>query len=523
MSESQAWKPKHNPWLIALTVTMATFMEVLDSSIANVATNHIAGSLGNSQDEATWVLTSYLVASAIILPISGWLANVIGRKRFYMICVAIFTASSLLCGLSTSLPMLIIFRVVQGLGGGGLGTSEQSILADTFDESKRGLAFSVYGMAVVVAPALGPTLGGYITDNYSWHWIFFINIPIGILSLVLTHRLVEDPPQQIAQRRKKFNMDFVGISAIVLGIGCLQVMLDKGQQEDWFASPMIIGFCAAAVAGIAVMIVWEWFTPDPVMDLRLMKNKNLAMAVLLNFILGAVLNGTTILMPQFLQGVLGYTAERSGLALSPGGIALMILMPVAGLLVSRFDLRVLVAVGFLLTSWGLWQGTHLYAGISFGDAIYYRVVQMIGLPLIFIPISTLAYVGIAPDKTNQVSGLTNFSRNLGGAFGTSLLSAFITRTGQTHHAALATHIQSGNTNYQTLLSQYTQSFLSQGFDQVRAQSKALARIAQTIETQSSVLSYVNMYWLLAIGVACVVPLAFLMKKPNPEEAQRSGH
>src|SRR5271163_3707600 len=353
------WKPSHNPWLVALTVTLATFMEVLDTSIANVALPHIAGSLGASQEEATWVLTSYLVSSAIVLPISGWLSDRFGRKRFYMTCVAIFTICSFLCGIANTLPLLIIARILQGAGGGGLAPSEQAILADTFPVAKRGQAFAVYGMAVVVAPAIGPTLGGWITDNFSWHWIFFINIPIGLVSLFLSNRMVEDPPFLKQERarimRDKPKVDFTGLGLVAIGVGCLEVVLDKGQEKDWFGSPMITTFFTIAMCLIVLFVFWEWNHPDPIVDLKLLKNRNFGTAVFLQFILGIVLFSTTVLIPQFLQVLLGYTAERSGMVLSPGGLVLMVTMPLAGKLITKMDARLLVSIGYFITAAGLFN------------------------------------------------------------------------------------------------------------------------------------------------------------------------
>ena len=318
------WRPRYNPWAIALTVTLATFMEVLDTSIANVALPHIAGSLGASQDEATWVLTSYLVSSAIVLPISGWISNRIGRKRFYMTCVALFTICSLLCGLAPSLPLLILARIMQGAGGGGLAPSEQAILADTFSVEKRGQAFALYGTAVVIAPAIGPTLGGYITDNFNWHWIFFINLPIGALSLWLSNRMVEDPPQVKARTHNKAPVDFAGLALVAGGVGCLEFFLDKGQEKDWFGDPMICTVACIAAVLLITFVIWEWRHPDPIVDLRLLKNRNFGTAVFLQLILGMVLFGSTVLIPQYLQTLLGYTAERAGMVLSPAGFVMMI-------------------------------------------------------------------------------------------------------------------------------------------------------------------------------------------------------
>src|SRR6202789_2095092 len=413
-----------------MTVTLVNFMEVLDSSIANVTLPHMGGSMGATPEESTWVITSYLVSTAVVLPMSGWLSNVIGRKRFYMGCVAIFTTSSFLCALATSLPMLIFFRILQGAGGGGLQPSEQAILADTFSAKQRGMAFAMYGMAVVVAPAIGPTLGGWITDNYSWHWIFFINVPIGILSLFLTHRVVQDPAYLKELRRNKIRVDYIGISLIVVGVGFLQYVLDKGQEKDWFSSQVILVSFIIAIVALVALLIRQLTHENPIMDLRMLSIRNFAIAVTFSFILGMVLNGSTILLPQFLQNDLGYTAQLAGMALSPGGIALAVMMPVAGILATRFDPRVIIAIGFLLTSFGLFHVTNIYLGVSFSTMVTYRVIQVIGIPLIFIPISTLNYVGVPRNKFNQVSGISNFMRNIGGAIGISLLSTFLTHQRQ---------------------------------------------------------------------------------------------
>jgi DHA2 family multidrug resistance protein len=517
-----AARPAINPWIIAITVTMATFMEVLDSSIANVALPHIAGTLGASSEESTWVLTSYLVSSAIMLPMSGWLSNVIGRKRFYMACVAIFTASSFLCGLAPSLPMLIIFRILQGAGGGGLQPSEQAILADTFSAKQRGMAFAMYGMAVVVAPAIGPTLGGWITDNYSWHWIFFINVPIGILSLFLTHRVVQDPAYLKELRRNKIRVDYIGISLIVVGVGFLQYVLDKGQEKDWFSSHLILISFVIAMVALVALVIRELTHENPIMDLRMLSIRNFAIAVTFSFILGMVLNGSTILLPQFLQNDLGYTAELAGMALSPGGIALAIMMPIAGILATKFDPRFIIAIGFALTSFGLFHVTNLYVGVSFNTMVVYRIIQVIGIPLIFIPISTLNYVGVPREKFNQVSGISNFMRNIGGAIGVSLLNNFITRQGQIHRNTLTTHTNHANPFFERQLNAIAQSFKATGMSATDASHRALAQISAQVDLQSSVLGFVNAFWVLGLMTLLLVPLPFIMRRPSAEEAKASA-
>ena len=514
--------PRFNPWVIAMTVTLATFMEVLDTSIANVALPHIAGNLGATSDESTWVQTSYLVSNAIILPMSGWLSTRIGRKRFYMACVVLFTLSSMLCGLASSLPMLIAFRVMQGLGGGGLGPSEQAILADTFTPEQRNMGFAIYGMAIVVAPAIGPTLGGWITDNYSWHWIFFINVPIGIISLILTQRVVHDPPHVLEARTKQADTtDYFGITTIVLGVGLLQYVLDKGGQLEWFDSG-IIRTAAAVSAGALVAMIWrEWTHAHPIIQLSLLKNRNFASSVISNFTLGMVLNGSTILIPQFLQLQLGYTAQQAGMALSPGGIALALLMPVAGALAMKFDPRKVIAVGFVLTSASMFWMMRISPDIDFGSVVWMRIFQVVGLPLIFIPISTLAYVGMRREDNNQVSGISNFARNLGGAVGTSFLVAYLTRHRQMSRIDLVSHLHRGNAVFDRYLAELQQSAIRTGVGAANAGQHSLAQLQQIVDGHANVLAFISAFFVLGVIVALLVPLPFLMKRPSKEEMAAS--
>jgi DHA2 family multidrug resistance protein len=518
------WRPKHNPWLVALTVTMATFMEVLDTSIANVALPHIAGNLSASQDESTWVLTSYLVSNAIILPISAWLATNFGRKRFYMTCVALFTVSSFLCGLAPSLGILVLFRILQGFGGGGLAPSEQAILADTFPPSMRGMAFAMYGMAVVVAPAIGPTLGGWITDNFDWRWIFYINVPIGILSLFLTQRMVEDPPYLKAERHKKgdkLSVDYIGLALIALAIGCLQVVLDKGQESDWFASPWITVCFAVAIVSLVAWVVWEWNHPKPIVDIKLFKRRNFATAMFFTFVLGIVLFGTTVVIPQFLQTLLGYSAVKAGEALSGGGFAMMLTMPIAGILISRVDARYMIATGFAMTAVSLYHmSTHLTLQIDFGTAAMLRVYQTLGLAFIFIPSNTLAYVGIPRNKNNQVSGMNAFIRNIGGSIGIAVISTFLTRLAQQHQNYMVANAVSGNSTFDKMLRGMGQASSDAGL----ATHQAYARIYRTIQAQAVTLAYVDVITVMAAVVACLIPFVFLMKKaPKPTGDQPAAH
>jgi len=509
----QAWKPSHNPWLVALTVTMATFMEVLDTSIANVALPHMAGSLGGSQDEATWVLTSYLVSSAIILPISGWLANRIGRKRFYMSCVAMFTICSFLCGLAHTLPMLIVARVLQGLGGGGLAPSEQAILADTFPVEKRGQAFALYGMAVVVAPAIGPTLGGYITDNLDWHWIFFINIPIGILSLFLSNKMVEDPPYLKERALKSGPIDAMGLGLVAVGVGCLEYVFDRGQEKDWFGDPSIRFFAICAVVLLVIFVFWEWHHEDPVVDLKLLRIRNFGTTIFLQFVLGMVLFGSTVLIPQYLQVLLGYTAERAGMVLSPAGFFMMFTMFLAGRAISWFDPRRLVTLGYVMTAIGLYNLTRLDLNASFAHVTLWRVYQVSGLAFIFIPISTLNYVGVPMEKNNQISAFSNFARNLGGSLGTALLTTFLARSSQVYQSNLASHVLAGSPQYSNYMAQTQAALMRLGQSASAAAQLAYARAWQQMLRQAMMLSYKNAFFILSVTILSLSPLPFLMQKP----------
>ena len=506
------WTPSHNRWAVAITVTLATFMEVLDSSIANVALPHIAGSLAASQDESTWVLTSYLVSNAIVLPISAWLANRFGRKRFYMSCVALFTISSALCGLAPTLGLLVLFRILQGIGGGGLAPSEQAILADTFPPKMRGMAFAMYGMAVVVAPAIGPTLGGWITDNFAWNWIFYINVPVGILSLFLTNRLVEDPPYLKQEREKSrgIGVDWTGLGLIAVGIGCLQVALDKGQELDWFASPAIIFAFAVSFTCLVSWVWWEWHHKDPIVDVKLFKRRNFATAMVFTFALGIVLYGTTVLIPQFLQTLLGYSAVNAGEAISGGGLMMMVMMPVAGILISRVDPRYMMVCGFGMTALALFHmSTHLTLGIDFKTAAMMRVYQTAGLAFIFIPSNTLAYVGIPRTKNNQVSGMNAFVRNIGGSIGIAVISTFLTRLAQVHQNSMVAHAHPGNAAFDAMM---------RG---VPAQ-EGYAHINRTIQAQASNLAYVDIVWIMAVLVSCLIPFVFLMRRGAPPSADAAA-
>ena len=517
LDETQGWHPGHNPWAVALTVTLATFMEVMDTSIANVALPHIAGGLSAGQDESTWVLTSYLISNAIVLPLSAWLSERFGRKRFYMSCVALFTASSFLCGIAPTLGMLVFFRVLQGIGGGGLGPSEQAILADTFPQAKRGMAFAVYGMAVVLAPAIGPTLGGWITDNFTWRFIFYVNIPFGLLSLSLTHIMVQDPPhlELAKERSKRQPIDFLGVVLVAGGLGSLQVVLDKGERDDWFGSNFIICFAMIAVCALVAFVIREWGHPHPVMNLCLLKNSNFAISNLLMLTLGATLYGTTVLIPLFLQSQMGYTAQQAGEVLSPGGFAILAFMPLVGFLVSRVDARYLIGFGFLTTGLALINLTRLNLNVDFGTFAWWRIYQSAGLGFLFVPINTISYIDMPPEASNQVSGMINLMRNVGGSIGISAATTLIARRQQVHQLYLARDTFLYNPRLQHALSGITGNLTARS-GSVLAQHQSYQRIYQIIQRQATVLAYIDTFWILGLLCFGAIGLLFFAKKSGKQ-------
>ncbi|MGA2420237.1 MAG: DHA2 family efflux MFS transporter permease subunit [Candidatus Acidiferrum sp.] len=516
--EPEVWKPKYNPWLIAGVVALAAFMEVLDTSIANVALPYIAGSLGASLDQSTWVLTSYLVSNAIILPISGWLAGAVGRKRFFMICLTIFTASSLLCGFAPSLGMLLFFRVLQGAGGGGLQPMAQAILADTFPPEKRGLAFALYGITAIMAPTIGPTLGGWITFNYSWRWIFFINIPVGAMTWLLVRRFVEDPPYLAKIKAAGIKLDYIGIALLTLGIGSLQIVLDKGQEDDWFGSRFITTLVVVSVVCIISLVIWEWFQKAPIVDVRMFKSFNFASANLMIFMLGVMLFSSLVLMPQFLQSLLGYTSQVAGLAVSAGGLVLLFEMPLMGQLTTKIQARYLIATGWLLLSIAMYYSTQrIDLLLSFKAATLLRITQVIGLGFLFVPITLVAYVGIPADKNNSVAGIVNFMRNIGSSVGTSMVTTIIARRSQFHQFRLVQYARPDNPNFQNSMDGLKSLLIHSGASGSGpdAQAGALARIYEVVQAQAATLAYVDCFMVLAVAGGIMFFLAFTLGKNEP--------
>ena len=503
-----------NPWLIAVVVSIATFMVVLDTAIANVSLRYIAGSFGASIDESTWIVTTYLIANAIVLPVSGWLANVLGRKRFYMICVALFTISSFLCGLATNLNMLLVFRILQGLGGGGMPTSEQAILADTFPPQRRAQAFALYGIAVIVAPTVGPTLGGWITDTYSWHWIFFINVPIGLASLALVKWLVVEPEALERERHERLagglHVDWMGFALIAISFGCLEWVLDRGQIDDWFSSDTIVIFATIAAAAFIFFVPWELTHRDPIVDIRLLANRQFAMSFLIMLTVGAILFGSTQIMPQLLQTQFPYTAELSGLALMPGGLAMLFIMPMAGQLIPFLQPKYWIALGLGGIALSMWHSTTIVPDATFGYFAMIRVYQMIGLPFLFIPINTIAYERLPPDKTNQGSALINVSRNLGGSVGVSLANTELLQRSQFHQARLVSNLVPSSPVLQSTLKEITQFFTHRGAPPAAAQAHAFTYIGQIVDRQASLMAYIDVFHTWAIFAAILVPVVLLL-------------
>jgi DHA2 family multidrug resistance protein len=510
-----------NPWLIAFTVMLATFMEVLDTSIANVALPHIAGSLSAGVDESTWVLTSYLVSNAIVLPLTGWFSRLFGRKRFYMACVLIFVLSSLLCGLAPTLPLLVFFRVLQGAGGGGLQPVSQAILVESFPRAKQGMAMAVYGMGVVVAPIIGPTLGGWITDNYTWRWIFFINIPVGLLSIILTSMLIADPPHLTGQKNQgRLRIDYIGLAFLSVGLGFLQVVLDKGQRDDWFASHFITWCAAASAIGLIGAVAWELRQKEPIIELHLFKDRNYAVATATMFVLGVVLYGTTVLLPVMLQTLMGYTAQLSGLVLSPGAILTMITLPICGRLLAKYPPHWLVMVGLFFLSLGMFALARLNLYTSFPVFVFVWMISRGSLGFLFVPINVSAFAFVPKERMNSATGMINLARNIGGSVGISLVTTWQTRFAQRHQMRLIENYSPLNPNYNRAVHGLAALLHSRGSDMVTATKQAQALLYGELQRQANMLAFIDVYWLLGVLCFAVLPFMFFMKRaaaPAPSD------
>ena len=510
-----------NPWLIAVVVSLAAFMEVLDTSIANVALPHIAGDLGASSDESTWVLTSYLVSNAIILPVSGWFVGTFGRKRFFMICIVIFTVSSLLCGVAWSLGFLLVARILQGAGGGGLQPMAQAILADTFPPEKRGLAFSLYGVTAIVAPSIGPTLGGWITDNYSWRWIFYINLPVGLIALLLVYKLIEDPAYITRNLGRALRVDYIGFGLLAVGIGALQILLDKGQEDDWFGSNFIVTLAILAIVCLVSLIIYEWRHDEPIVDVRLFKNGNFAASNLVMFMVGAISFASTVLMPQFLQTQLGYTAEKAGIVMSAAAMVLLLELPLVGHLTTRIQARYLIGFGWLALTCTMYLSTKVIdLQLSFAAATWLRILQYVPLGFIFIPASTAAYIGIPAEKNNAVAGLVNFMRNIGSSVGTSVVTTLLARRAQLHQGRLVDRASPLNPNFTNSINGLAQQLMHSGMNFADAQKHALARFYASLQAQATTLAYIDTYFVIAVAAGIMFLLSFALRRNNPRAAPK---
>jgi MFS transporter, DHA2 family, multidrug resistance protein len=508
------WRPRGNPWLITVVVTLAAFMEILDTTIVNVSLPHIAGTVAASYDEATWTLTSYLVANGIVLPISGWLGRLFGRKRYFLTCIAMFTVCSFLCGIATSLSQMIVFRLLQGFFGGGLQPNQQSIILDTFEPSQRGKAFSVVAIATIVAPVLGPTLGGWITDNYSWRWIFLINLPVGILAFFAVASLVEDPPWVQREHEKgDKSVDYIGLGLIALGLGSLEVMLDRGEDWDWFGSPVVRLFATLGVVGIVGAVIWLLTTGKPVVNLRVLADRNFAMGSVVIFGIGSILYSSAVLLPQLAQQRLGYTATWAGLVLSPGALMIIFLIPIISrVLMPYVQTRYIIGFGFFLLGCSLLYAHRITPQVDFTTLALMRAAQTLGLAFLFVPNSTIAYSTLDKRLNGDASALYTMFRNIAGSVGISLATAMVQERTQVHRAYLSEHLTPLDPNYLALREQYQGTLRGLGRAANAVEGAATGLINQTLNTQAALLAYMDVFLWCAVAAFCIVPLTLLFSK-----------
>ncbi len=506
-SDHGNWKPSGNPWLIAVVVTMAAFMELLDTTIVNVSLPHIAGNLSASYDEATWTLTSYLVANSIVLPISAFFGRLIGRKRYFVICIAAFTVCSFLCGIATNLGELVVFRVLQGFFGGGLQPNQQSIILDTFPPAQRSRAFGLTAIATVVAPVLGPTVGGWITDNYSWRWVFFINIPIGVIATFAVLSLVEDPPW--AKAKKHVSTDYVGIGLIALTFAAFQIMLDRGEDDDWFSSPFIGSLAAVAAVGAATAVAWLLYARRPVVDLRVFKDRNFTLGCIAIGSFAVLLYGSAVLVPQLAQQHLGYTALLAGLVMSPGALCVIFLIPFLNLILPRVQTRFVLTFGFLVLGCSMLYSRTLAPDIDFRHLMFMRITQSLGIGFLFVPLSILAYGTLPRDLQQDATALFTMFRNVLGSVGISVTTALVTSRTQVHMAYLGYHTSHANPNFRDALSQLSRAIQGFGVTASVAAQKAVGQAYQTLIAQASYLAYKDVFLYCALLAFAFTPLTFL--------------
>ena len=508
-----------NPWVVALTVTLATFMELLDTSIANVSLPYIAGGLGRSFDEVTWILTTYLVANAVVLPMSAWLSRVFGRKNYYMACVALFTITSFFCGIAPSLGIMLLARVLQGVGGGGLAPVEQAILVDTFAPAKRASAFALYTVAIVTAPAIGPVLGGWITDNYNWRWVFLINIPIGILSLFLTSRFVHDPPAFAEERKTvrdsngKLRVDSVGIALIALGSGALEILLDRGQIDDWFGSSFITWMFVIGVVCLTSAVFWELHHTDPVIDFRMLKVRNFAIANVFYFLFGVGLFASTTMIPQILQSLYGYRAIDAGLVLGPGAFVITLLAPAGAQLVQRGIIhpRILLFGAVMVVGLSFIHYSHFNLDTDYSHYAWARALQGLGYAFFFVPLSVLAYSQLAPAQNNKASSLTNFFRNWGGSFGIAFVTTMSERRQNFHQSTVGGNLPASSPWLRNAIQQTTAYLQVHGFSHADALNAAYARYYNQLQAQTRMLAFMDCFYVLGLITLIAAPLVLLTK------------
>jgi DHA2 family multidrug resistance protein len=506
---AEDWRPSYNPWLIAASVMLATFMEVLDTSVASVALPHIAGSLSAGVDESTWVLTGYLISNAIVLPSTGWLSNFFGRKQYQIISVAVFALASALCGASTSLGMLVTARVIQGAAGGGLQPVSQAILLESFPREKHGMAMATYGLGIILAPLIGPTLGGWITDQYSWRWVFYINIPVSIAAMLMIHSFVEDPPY--ARRERNLPIDYIGFGFLALWLGTFQIILDKGQEADWFGSVWVRWFAAVSVISMLVFIIHELRSEHPLVDLRVLRNRNLAVGTFLIGLIGVVIYGTVTLLPLFLQDLLGYTAYDSGLAVSPRGIGALISLLIAGQLIGKIDSRTLIATGLGIRAVSLFMLGDLNMQIGMWNIVWPNVINGFANGFLFVPLTTLTMSTLPNEQMGRGTGLYNLTRNMGASFGVSMVTTLLVRGGQRHQALLVGHLTPYDPSFRQFLHQFD-SYFALHSGTTEALQRAYDLVYEMLRQQAMLLSYVDDFRLLAILTLCCLPFLLLFRK-----------
>jgi DHA2 family multidrug resistance protein len=509
-----------NPWLIAVSVMFATFMEVLDTTVVNVSLPHIAGSLSASIDEATWALTSYLVANAIILPMTGWLASMFGRKRLLMLSVVGFTTASFLCGLAPTLGSLIVFRILQGATGGALQPLSQAVLLEAFAPQDRGKAMGFWGLGIVVAPILGPVLGGWLTDSYSWRWVFYINIPVGIASIVMTKLYIFDPPYLRTEARK---VDYWGIGMLAVGIGALQIVLDKGQEEDWFSSTMIVTLAIISAVTLVALVIHELTADDPIVDLRVFKARSYAVGVFLMTVVGFVLYGSMVLLPIMLQTVLGYPPLQAGIAMAPRGIGSFFMMPLTGLMTGRFDPRKLLTTGLIVGGTTLLWLSRLNLQAGYWDIFWPQLIQGVGMSLLFVPLTTVSMDPIPREKMGNATSLFNLMRNIGGSVGIAATGTMLARNTQATTAILGANVTAYDHASQSMLMQMRAAFMASGSDPVTASSRANAAVFGMVQRQATMVSFVGIFLLLGLLFIALVPLVLLMKRPRRGAGPAAAH